>query len=179
MFNYRLRNFPVSAKALALGYLMALSLSYVYAIANIALVIGLSPKDIAIHYYGSDQKITTENPGEQSLDLNAPPAQPASLPQPSLKNIVTEGHFHLFGMTSFFFGLTILGLFTGVKERWKAIMVSGPYFAVVVDNLSFMATRFLGPKFAFLTAGAGTLMALSFCWLWVVIMLEIVKAKES
>jgi hypothetical protein len=135
----RLRNFPKPFKALALGYLSALSLAYVYGLANIALVVGLSPRDIAIHYYGAAEKIKVEKAaGEEALVLDQVGEQQVQVPQPSLKNIVTEGHFHLFGMSSFFFGLALLGLFTGIPEKWKMVMVGLPFIVIIVDNLSFL-----------------------------------------
>jgi hypothetical protein len=181
LMSYRLRNFPLPVKVLALGYLAALGVAYLYAMANIIMVVGSTPKDVAIHYYGSDKRVVEapKEAGEQSLDLNASPEPTEELrPRPSLKNLVAEGHFHLFGMTSFFFGLTLLGLFTSLTELSKSFLVGVPYFTIIVDNLSFMATRFLGPQFAFLTAGAGTLMALSFVSLWLAIFWEIIHPRS-
>jgi hypothetical protein len=182
VFDYRLRNFPFPAKVLCLGFLLAVGLGYLYALANIALVVGLTPKEIAIHYYGSAQekKVEATPSGEQSLDLGAmdEKSEPEK-PKPSFKNLVAEGHFHLFGMTSFFFGLTLMGLFTSLSPNWKAALVGVPYLAIILDNLSFMATRFLGPKFAHLTGAAGSLMGLCFMALWMTILLEIIKSKET
>lgn len=167
-----------------MGYCFALGFAYLYAISNIALVVGLTPKDIAVHYYGSAEKESTTPKalGEEALDLDnleeIPPAA-ESRPKPSLKNLVAEGHFHLFGMSSFFFGLAVLGLFTSVPEKAKALMVGLPFFLVVVDNLSFMATRFLGPQFSFLTAIAGGGMGLSFAWLWFAVVRELVSKGEA
>ena len=60
-----------------------------------------------------------------------------------------------------------------VKNAAKSLLVSVPFLAIIVDNLSFMATRFLGPKFAFLTAAAGTLMMICFSSLWILIAREL------
>jgi hypothetical protein len=179
MFNFRLRNAPPALKIMTAGYLLCLGLAYVYAIGNIALVVGLSPKDVAIHYYGAEKAIESdkkEASGEEALDLDAPaetPAKPDLGPRPSFKNLVQEGHFHLFGMTSFFFGLTLLGLFTSLREPYKSVFVGLPYVAIAADNLSFMATRFGGPQFAYLTATSGAFMGLCFTALWVAIAYEI------
>ena len=100
-------------------------------------------------------------------------------PRPSFKNLVAEGHFHLFGMTSFFFGMTLLGLFTSVPDRYKAILLGLPYLSIVADNLSFMATRFLGPRFAYLTAVSGTFMVICFSLLWIAIVFEIFSKPHS
>ncbi len=176
----RLRDFPAPAKALALGFVCALGLAYVYALGNIALVIGLSPRDIAIHYYGkavAEARQTVAASGETELNLDddsaAPAAEEPSHPAPSFKNLVAEGHFHLFGMTSFFFGLTFLGLFTALPGKAKTFALGMPYLFVILDNLSFMATRFIGPKLAYMTAVSGGLMALSFTVLWVAIVYEL------
>jgi hypothetical protein len=184
IFNFRLRNAPLPAKVMVAGFLLSLGLAYIYALANIAIVVGLSTKDIAIHYYGSPTKIEKKQvqTGEQTLDLGAldkgPEAVEPIKQQPSLKNLVAEGHFHLFGMTSFFFCLTLLGLFTSINNTFKSIVVGVPFFAVIADNLSFMATRFLGPGFAFLTAVAGGIMGITFTLLWCLIFLEILKPSE-
>lgn len=178
----RLRHAPRPFKALALGYLAALSIAYVYAIGNVILVVGLSPKEIAIHYYGSDVAIIELAPtsGEEELNLDAPTAEAPATPvhRPSFKNLVAEGHFHLFGMASFFFGLCVLGLFTSASDKAKTWLVGVPFFAVIVDNLSFMITRFGGPQFAHLTGAAGTLLGLSFTALWIFILRELFAKSE-
>jgi hypothetical protein len=180
--KFRLRNAPFEAKIMIVGFLLSLSLAYVYALGNIALVIGWSPKDIAVHYYGADEPVSAEKSaasGEQSLSLDNLETKKELGPRPSFKNLVQEGHFHLFGMTSFFFGLTFLGLFTNLREGLKATLVGTPYFAIIFDNLSFMATRFMGPKFAYLTAISGGFMAICFTSLWIAIGLEILKKPEE
>jgi hypothetical protein len=181
--QFRLRNAPLPVKVFALAYLCVLSVGYLYAMANIALVIGFTPKDIAVHYYGSAEEIKPKaSPtGEQPLDFDqlSAEAKVVEHPRPSLKNLVQEGHFHLFGMSSFFFGLCLIGLFTGGSDRAKAFMVGLPFAAVLVDNLSFLATRFLGPQFAFLTALAGSLMAFSFAWIWFAIIKEVLYSRKG
>lgn len=182
----RLRNAPVSVKALAAGFLFAISLAYLYAIGNIVMVVGWTPRAIAIHYYGAEEVLQSEKntispQGEQGLDLDAmatAPIENSIGPRPSFKNLVQEGHFHLFGMTSFFFALTVLALFTDVSECKKAFLVGAPYVAIVFDNLSFMATRFLGPQFAYLTAMSGAVMGICFVSLWLLIVIEIFKKPE-
>lgn len=180
----RLRNAPKPVKALTLGYLLALSCAYFYAILNIALIVGLTPKDIAIHYYGSATPIEKiqKNSGEESFSLDEvteEKKESTPIAQPSLKNLVTEGHFHLFGMTSFFFGLTVLVLFTGISNRFKSALAGLPYVLIVLDNLSFMATRFIGPKLSYLTAISGGLMGLIFLANWAVIGLETLRKDPT
>jgi hypothetical protein len=188
--GYRLRNSPFPVKALAFGFICALGMAYVYALGNIALVIGLNPRDIAIHYYGQaserahkDAGSVTAPAGEQKFSLGdaleSKAAAPPASPPPSFKNLVAEGHFHLFGMTTFFFGLTLLGLLTAIPGNWKTLAVGTPYFFVILDNLSFMATRFLGPKFAWFTAASGGLMAVSFTILWVAIAYELIQSPAT
>jgi hypothetical protein len=182
-FNFRLRNAPTPVKALALGYILALSLAYVYAIGNIAMVVGLSPKDIMVHYYGAEKtiEVAPKAAGEEEFSLDdAPAAAPmAELgPRPSFKNLVAAGHFHLFGMSSFFFGLTLLGLFTSLKTNVKTLLVFIPFVAVIFDNLSFLATRFLGPAFAYLTAISGAFMGLTFAALWFAVLYEVLQKRE-
>jgi hypothetical protein len=180
----RLRNAPTAFKCFALGYVVAISLGYLYALGNIALVVGLTPKDIAIHYYGATTKITDTpvKSGEESLDLDELVTAAQELtpgPRPSFKALVGEGHFHLFGMSSFFFGLCLLALFTGIKEQLKGWLVGGTFIFIVLDNISFMATRFLGPKFALFTAVSGGVMGLCFVALWLAIVLELSKKKDG
>ncbi len=186
IFDMKIRNFPNSAKVMVFGFLFSLSLAYMYAILNIAMVVGWTPRDIAVHYYGSEKlvKKTVETPapsGEQELNLDAPVEQKAEVdlgPRPSFKSLVQEGHFHLFGMTSFFFCLTWLGLFLGISEKWKMILCGTPYISIVLDNLSFMATRFLGPHFAYLTALSGGIMGLCFVMLWFLILREVFSRPD-
>ena len=181
----RLRNAPKAFKAMAWGYVLAISLAYVYAVGNIALVVGLTPKDIAIHYYGAPNKVQEGKTvgGEESLDLEQLTETPQNSeqelgPRPSFKNLVAEGHFHLFGMSSFFFGFCLLALFTGLPEKIKSLLVAGAFVFVIFDNVSFMATRFLGPRFALFTAFSGGLMGLCFVVLWIAIVYELMQKKE-
>jgi hypothetical protein len=154
---------------------LCLGLAYIYAIGNIALVVGLSPRDIAIHYYGAENVIKAEQSqqasgeAEFSLDdvgseASAATEAPKLGPRPSFKNLVQAGHFHLYGMTSFFFGLTLIGL---------------PYISIALDNLSFMATRFLGPQFAYLTAISGAFMGICFTILWIAIGYELTRKADA
>jgi len=184
MLKMRLRNAPKPVKALALSYTAALSLAYLYAIINIGLVIGLTPAAIATHYYGSAhsvdiQKVETSGEQELNLENDVVDTKQEIGPRPSFKNLVAEGHFHLFGMTSFFFGLTLLSLFTGLTLNQKTWMMIIPYVAVVLDNVSFMITRFGGPKFAYLTVMAGALMGMSFIILWLSVVSEVLKKADS
>jgi hypothetical protein len=182
IFKFKLRNAPPSAKVMVGAFLLSLGLAYVYAIANIILVVGLTPKDIAVHYYGADKVIQeVQSSSEESLDLDNLEEQKKQEvgPRPSFKNLVQEGHFHLFGMTTFFFLLTFLGLFTDLAEKTKMFLVGVPFVAIVLDNVSFMATRFIGPKLAYLTAVSGGIMGITFTALWVVVALELIKKKEN
>jgi hypothetical protein len=175
-FDYRLRQFPRPAKTLALGYILTIGLAYVYGLLNIAMVVGFTPKQIAIHYYGSDKVIAAKAAGaEESLNLDAVEEAAEVKPQPSFKNLVSEGHFHLFGMASFFFALTLLGLFTDVPEKWKIALVGVPYISIILDNLSFLATRFVGPKLAYMTAISGGIMGICFTALWFAIFFELLR----
>lgn len=180
--NLRLRNAPMAFKCLGFGYLFAIWLGYLYALGNIALVVGLTPKDIAVHYYGASKPImeTTQPTGEQSLDLEQmeDSSTDAVGPRPTFKSLVGEGHFHLFGMSGVFFGLCVLALFTALKEKWKALLIGGSFFFIILDNISFMATRFLGPKFSLLTAVSGGFMGLCFLGLWFSVALELFKSRE-
>jgi hypothetical protein len=179
-----LRNAPRPVKALALSYTLSLSLAYLYAIGNIAMVVGLTPKDIAVHYYGASEKLENtlkSNSGEQEFSLSdeADEPKPTTVMRPSFKNLVGIGHFHLFGMSSFFFGLALLGLFTKVNEQLKCFLVFIPFVTVALDNLSFLATRFLGPGFAYLTAISGAAMGFAFLALWAFVIREIFSPSEG
>lgn len=181
LLHMRVKDFPKSWRALTWGYLISLSIAYVYALLNIALVVGLTPKDIMIHYYGADKAIEISEAGavESEFSFENIENEPEMVIQPSLKTLVAEGHFHLFGMTSFFFGLCFLGLFTSISETIKCVLVSTPFVAVVIDNFSFLATRFMGPNFAYLTVGAGAVMFLCFSSLWFVIIRDLVITRKS
>ncbi len=172
-FDINLRDFPIHFRTLALGYLFALAFAYVYAFINIALVVGLTPSKVAEHYYGAPVLIKeTEavTSGDFSLD-DLTDSEPVH--QLSIKSLVAEGHYHLFGMSSFFFGLCLLGLFVKVPVKWKAFLVFIPFVTVVIDNLSFLATRYFGPSFAFLSMIAGSAMAVVFSILWILIFKEL------
>ena len=80
------------------------------------LVVGLTPKEIAIHYYGAEKRITIDNKSaaEEEFSLDDMEESPqTSVHQPSLKSLVAEGHFHLFGMSSFLFWPLFIRPFCG------------------------------------------------------------------
>lgn len=187
MFGITLKKLPWYAKWMVTGYLLAIGCGYIYAMGNVALVVGMTHDDIARHYYGNDAtqaklrsdaegpKVAAGESQEEELDLfgdegdtaEAAAVEEDILPVPSFKSLVGEGHFHVFGMTSFFFGLALIALFLDVAEWRKAVLSVTPFFAVIFDNLSMLATRFLGPNWAFLTMVSGALMALSFLGIFV------------
>lgn len=183
-WSFEFRNAPRPAKALALGYLMAISLAYVYALGHIMHAVGWTPAAIATHYYGAPDRIAeahVQETGEAEFSFDDEIAEPdvSMGARPSFRNLVATGHFHLFGMSSFFFGLTLLGLFVRLTDGWKSILVFMPYVAVVLDNLSFLATRFGGPEFAYLTAFAGAIMGSCFFALWLLILREVFSSPEN
>lgn len=212
MFGITLRKLPWYAKLMVTGYLLAIAFGYVYALGNVAMVVGLSHDEIVRHYYGNEAtqaqlkaaaappKVEAGASKEEELDLDlgddaapaaaapaddkaapaaaAAPVEEEILPVPTFKSLVGEGHFHLFGMTSFFFGLALIALFLEVSEWRKAVLSVTPFFAVIFDNLSLLATRFFGPGWAFLTMISGALMALSFLGIFVHALYDLWIARE-
>lgn len=214
MFGQTLRTLPPPAKWLATAYLIAIAIGYVYAVGNVALVVGLSREAIIKHYYGDvtpsarsapavrparsaapvaskasgaapartaarEEEFTLDEPAptpsgaarraraavlDEAAELKeASAAAPAiAAARPSFKNLVTQGHFHSLGMSSFFLGVCIIALFLRLPERLKIAIVVLPFVSIVLDNASFLLTRFLGPAFSWLVVLSGGLMALSF-----------------
>jgi hypothetical protein len=150
------------------------------------LVVGWTPAHIAEHYHGSAKANLNVEPkgaagGETEFSLDEEVEAPVSdklAQRPSFKNLVATGHFHLFGMSSFFLGLCLLGIFTEIGEKLKTALMIVPFISIVLDNLSFLATRFWGPDFAYLTAAAGAVMGLSFTALCLAIIKETLSAPE-
>lgn len=169
----RLRHLSGPWKALAWGYIACLAWAYLFGILNIVMVVGLSPEDIARHYYGSAPQIESEV-NESDLDLDS---LQENLPAPSPQNLVAEAHFHLFGMSSFFFSLCLLGLLTSLADKVKIIIISLAFVSIIVDNLSFFATRFGGPAFSYLTVFSGALMGIVFTILWLSVAWELCQKK--
>ncbi|MCB9094678.1 MAG: hypothetical protein H6621_06375 [Halobacteriovoraceae bacterium] len=185
ILSLRLRNLNKAGKVFVLGYLACISLGYLYALINVGQSVGFFPKQIAINYYGSDTKIeapkeTTGDSGEEEFSFDEVQETKAEeLVRPSFKKIIAEGHFHLLGMASFFFGLVLFGLFTGINENLKILAAGAPFVAIIFDNASFMAIRFLGPQFAYLTIAAGALMGFSFSLLFFSILWEVLQKGEK
>ena len=181
--NYRLRNLSKSGKALVIGYLLCCSFGYFYAVINVGQSIGFLPDQIAVKYYGSETKIEKTETAKEGIEEEfsfdeVEETKVQKIARPSFKKIIAEGHFHLFGMASFFLGLAIFGLFTSLSETWKMVAVGSPFVAIIIDNLSFMAIRFIGPQFAYLTIIAGSFMGISFTFLWWNIVRETLRRRE-
>lgn len=178
----KLADFPLAARVAVTAYLVTTGFGYNYAIANVVMKVGATPGAVAAHYGGGkvpnpEAKKALEAPksgppkaaeGEEAFDLDKDEAEPPpppppfiDLPAPSLGALVQEGHTHIFGMGSLFFGVVLCALFLSLAEPLKAVLAATPFFAIVLDHLGFLATRFWGPKYAFLVMVAGSLMAFS------------------
>jgi len=181
----RIRNFPAPMKAIVAGYLLCIAVGYSYALINVVLVVGVRPTQIADHYAGSAQTIKTESQVKESgrekeLSFDEDPIQDQApkTPAPSMRKIVGEGHTHLFGMASFFFPITLFGLFTAYSRRTKTLLMILPYAAILFDHMSFVIVRTLGRGFTSLIILSGSLLAISFAALAVGIFYELILLEQ-
>ena len=90
----------------------------------------------------------------------------------SIASLARVSHIHLFGIAFIFmFVGLIFSLASGVPKVLKATVISMPYIFLLVDISAWWLTK-LHPNFAWFVIIAGTAMALSFAFIWVVSMYE-------
>ena len=90
----------------------------------------------------------------------------------SFSSLARVSHIHLFGIAFIFmFVGLIFSLTAGVPKYLKATIIVMPYVFLVLDITSWWLTK-LNPNFAWLTIIGGSMMGLSFIFMWVVSMYE-------
>jgi hypothetical protein len=82
--------------------------------------------------------------------------------------LVRVSHIHLFGLTMVFFILGTIFSHAYMRPVWlKSTVIALPFVALVVDIGSWYFTKLYQP-FAWVVIGGGTLMGLSFAFMWAV-----------
>ena len=90
----------------------------------------------------------------------------------SFSSLARVSHIHLFGIAFIFmFVGLIFSLATGVPKYLKATVIVMPYVFLVLDISSWWLTK-LNPNFAWLVFVGGSMMGLSFVFMWVISMYE-------
>jgi len=171
-----IRRLPVSMRVAATAYLWVTGLGYAYALSNVYFKVGITQPEIAAHYHGGTVSLRGQKnvsapqaapaaSKEEDLNLDEAAAPVAAaptvqnIPAPSLEALVQEGHTHIFGQTSLFFGVVAIALLLRLSERLKAVLAALPFAAISLDHLGFLATRFGGPTWVFLIVLSGGTMA--------------------
>ena len=174
----RLSDLPLSVRVAVTAYLVVTGFGYTYALANVKLKVGMKPPEVLAHYRGGTVRVeqpklpapalaTAAKSGEEEVNLDndaiAAPEAPKVItkPAPSIEALVQEGHTHIFGQTSLFFGVVACALLLSMKEKPKALLVAVPFLAIAMDHIGFLTTRFVGPQFVYLVIVSGGLMAAS------------------
>ncbi len=179
LFNQRLAGLPLPARLLLTAVLMTLGTGYLFALTNVALKVGFTSDDVALHYYGNETSRKALEPApeagageeEEALsfdDLDAAVPDEPIVSVPTVEALVTEGHFHLFGYTSIFFLCGLVILFAALPLWLKNTLIVAPFAASVLDIWSMLLTRFFGPDFAWMLMISGFVMALSFVCVFVI-----------
>jgi hypothetical protein len=87
--------------------------------------------------------------------------------------LVRVSHIHLFGLTFIFFIMGLMYSHAYVRPVWfKCVVVATPFVAIVLDISSWYLTKLFHP-FAWVVLLAGTLMGVSFAFMWVVTMYQL------
>jgi hypothetical protein len=82
--------------------------------------------------------------------------------------LVRVSHIHLFGLTMVFFILGTIFSHAYIRPVWfKSVVVVLPFVSLVLDIGSWYFTKLYQP-FAWVVIGGGTLMGLSFAFMWAI-----------
>lgn len=91
--------------------------------------------------------------------------------------LVRVSHIHLFGITFIFFIVGIAFSHAYVRPVWfKCTLVAAPYLCLATDVSSWYIVKVFHP-FAWVTMGAGALMAMCFATMWFVSMYQMWFSK--
>ena len=78
----------------------------------------------------------------------------------SVQSLVRVSHIHLFGIAFILFFVGRIFILCEMKPLIKRVMVLVPFFAILLDILSWYATKVI-PGFSYVVVLAGALMGLS------------------
>jgi FMN-binding protein len=182
--DIRLATLGMSAKLLFTAALLTLGTGYLFAIGNVTMRVGFLPDEVALKYYGNeasramlgelqDEAVADESGVEEEeafsfdeLDEAPGMSEEVLVSVPTFESLVSEGHFHLFGYTSIFFICGLVMLLADIRPFLKHIIIVAPFLASVLDIWSMLLTRFIGPGFSWMLIISGTIMAISFCFVF-------------
>ena len=185
-WDLRLRQMPVVIKLLFTAVLLTLGMGYIFAVANVALSVGVSQVDIVEHYWGdpevreaverqnaetSEPEAVEEEMSFDEMESDLTLSQPA-LAIPSFDSLVTEGHFHMFGFAMIFFICGLIISFAEMSTKLKGLLIVAPFVGSVFDIWSTLLTRFVGLHFSWMLMASGSLMATSFAVIFFVAMYQ-------
>lgn len=89
-----------------------------------------------------------------------------------LFTLVRVSHIHLFGITFIFFLTSLIFCHAYMKRVvWKCVILAVPFLSILVDILSWYATK-MWPPFAIVVMASGVLMGLSFTAQWFISMFQ-------
>jgi len=90
----------------------------------------------------------------------------------NLATLVRVSHIHLFGVTFIFFIVGLMFSHAYVRPVWfKCTVIAMPYLSIVLDVGSWYLTKLYHP-FGMVLMAAGSLMAASFAFMWLVTMYQ-------
>jgi len=177
----------IPAKLLLTFVLLTLGTGYLFAISNVALKIGFLPQEVALHYFGNEASRQAVEAIEgdaaaaegveggvveedafsfDDLEEEAGISSEAFVPVKTLETLISEGHFHLFGYTSIFFLCGIIIIISEIPRWFKNTLIVSPFIASMLDIWSMLLTRFVGPNFSWMLVISGTVMAVSFLFVF-------------
>lgn len=196
----KLGTLRMPAKLLLTAVLFTLGTGYLFALSNVALKIGFLPDDVALHYFGNeasrqaleaiedDAAAAVDSEGGiveddavsfDDLDQDAGISDEPFVPIRTLETLISEGHFHLFGYTSIFFLCGLVIIFAELPRWFKNTLIVAPFAASVLDIWSMLLTRFVGPNFSWMLIISGTVMAVSFFFVFAIGMYQLWFQKQS
>lgn len=114
---------------------------------------GMTPSGVAAHYRGSEgAAAATAAAGDEAMQFSK-----------SYAEMLTITHTHLLSMAAIFVisGLA-LALCERPSERWRRILVTEPFAALLVSFASMWLMRYVDGRFAWLLSLSSGVMALTF-----------------
>lgn len=139
------RRLPATFRALGRWVAVVQAVGYTTALVYVWWTTRLVPSGIVDHYRGSER-----------------PDGAMQFPK-SLSEMLALTHTHLLSMAAIFVLSGIgVALCERVPERWRRLLVTEPFVALLVSFGAMWGMRYADPRFSWLLAASSSLMALTF-----------------
>jgi|TARA_B110001454_G_scaffold218955_1_gene248799 hypothetical protein len=162
MENIKLNKLERGVRYLIAAFLIVLTIGVTVGIVYVYTTAGIKAQTMADHYYGSSAE-----------DFDIPEKYPKTF-----EGMLLTTHTHVISFSIIFFLIgTIFHFNSIISGTWKYILTMEPFFATVITFSSLWGIRYIHQGFSYITIFSGVLMYLSFYFLVLVLLYDLILRK--